>query len=131
MGRRVGACSSAIAVPRPRCWDDRARWDDALLDLQIMPAHGCVASGANAVSPLAASFNLGPAARKVAGHVVYVGTDLVDVDFPLVVARNAPPTGRVVHPYTWSISIELEVGETGRRCSYRGGAPIGGSVLHI
>ena len=100
----MGACSSAIAVPRPRCWEDRARWDDALLDLPIMPAHGHVASGANAVPPPAASFNLGPATRKVIGHVVYVGTDFVDVNFPLVVARNAPPTGRVVHSYTSSRS---------------------------
>ena len=79
----MSACSSEIAVPRSRLWADKTRWYDALIDLPIMPAHGCVASGANAVSPPAAGFNLGPATRKVLNHVVYVETDIVDVDFSL------------------------------------------------
>ena len=90
---RVGGWSSVVVVPRPLRWGNEARWDDALLELPCMPAHGCVASGANAVSPLTASLNLGPATCKVIHHVVDVWADLIDVDFSLEVVRNAPPTG--------------------------------------
>ena len=117
---RVGGRSSVVVTPRTLRWMDEARWDDALLELPRMPAHGCVASGANAVSPPTAGFNLSPATCKVIHHVVDTWANLVDVDFSLEVARNAPPTGGVVHSYTWSARVEFKVGDRGRRCSNRG-----------
>ena len=122
--RRIGggwqksARSSEIAVSPCRPWADRTRRYDALIDLPLMPLHGIVASGADAVSPPAAGFNLGPTIRKVINHIVYVRTDIVEIDFSLVVARNAPSTGGVGHSYIGSVIVELEVQDARRRCSY-------------
>ena len=82
-----------------------------------MPTHGRVASCANAVSPPTAGFDLCPATCKVIDHVVDIWTNRGEVDFSLKVAGNAPPSGRVVHSYTWGARVELKVEDWGRRSS--------------
>ena len=100
--------------------EDRARWDDALIDLPVLPTHGRVAGGADSVPPPAPSFELRPAAREVFNHVVYVGAHAKDVDLSFGVAWDVPPSGGVVHPYTRGVVIELEVGDLRGRGSDRG-----------
>ena len=52
-----------------------------------------------------------------------------DVDLPLRVAGDAPPSGGVVHSYAWGIRVELKVGDWGRRSSYRGLFGLSGAQL--
>ena len=85
-----------------------------------MPTHGRVASRANAISPPTAGLGLCPATCKVIDHVVDIWTNRGEVDFSLKVARNAPPSGRVAHSYTWGARVELQAGDWWRRSSYRG-----------
>ena len=112
--RRIGSGWQTDAWP----WDNRTRRDDALIDLPPVPFHCIVAGGADVVSPPTEGFNLGPTVREVLHHIVNVRTDLVEIDFSLLVARNSPSPGRVGRSDTGRVIVELEVRDVGRRCSY-------------